>query len=379
MANSVGCIAWAIAAVACSSESSVELSVLRGNGDGTFVPGVHYGTGSGTSMSLAAADFNDDGRLDLAVTGNDANDCYLRVLRGNGDGTFASEDIRGGSCGSVLASDFDGDGIPDLVVVSTQGTTSFFRGLGDGRFAEPIDSGSVVSPEGDDQQMAAVGDFNLDGKPDIAFADFYSAWVLLGDGAGEFASSALNVDGVGMSSVAIADVNGDGNPDLVLGGSFGPTTPGTAVGIQLGMGNGAFVAGTNVGNAPPAFVLASETFQRNAQPAIVYKDPGGAIFVLNNDSAGTFATQNAYGGDGGGNSALVLVDVNGDGVPDIVSPNNEAHVEVFLASASGELQSTLSSPDASLQLGEMTSPLAVVAGDWDNDGVPDLAIARGFF
>src|SRR5436309_588629 len=137
----------------------------------SFAPPHGYGVGLG---AVATADFNGDGALDLAVVN------YLpgtvSVLLGNGDGTFRPTPIFfGGDNGpsSVAVGDFNGDGRPDLVLANFKSTTvSVFLGKGDGTFSMPLLFSAGTSPA-----FAAVGDFNGDGKQDLAVANYFSTTV----------------------------------------------------------------------------------------------------------------------------------------------------------------------------------------------------------
>jgi len=144
--------------------------VLLGNGDGTFQPAVSYNTGPNPT-SVAVADFNADGKLDLVVAtnGNISNNT-VSILLGNGDGTFqAHVDYQTGSSNpsSVAVGDFNGDGKLDLVVADLFSTdVRLLLGNGDGTFGTAASYAAGAGPS-----SVAVGDFNDDGRLDIAVAD----------------------------------------------------------------------------------------------------------------------------------------------------------------------------------------------------------------
>jgi hypothetical protein len=153
-----------------------DINVLLGNGDGTFQPPVSYSAGSNPTM-VAVADFNADGKLDLAVTNNGSNsDNTVSILLGNGDGTFqAHVDYGTGSSNlcSVAVGDFNGDGRPDLVVADLFSTdVRLLLGNGDGTFGTAASYAVGPGPS-----SVALGDFNSDGILDIAVADSGSATV----------------------------------------------------------------------------------------------------------------------------------------------------------------------------------------------------------
>lgn len=241
------------------------ISVLLGNGDGTFQAAVTYSSGGGDATSVAVADVNGDGKLDLLVanscdtSGNSCNndpppDGSVNVLLGNGDGTFqpaVSYDSGGKQTLSMAVADINGDGKPDLLVAnpcaanspscyeSLPGSAGVLLGNGDGTFQAAVtysSSGEAVS--------VAVADVNGDGKPDLLLADG-SADVLLGNGDGTFQTgvSYYNSDGSPASAIAVGDVNGDGKPDLlVLSSETSPLITGL-IGVLLGNGDGTFQPG----------------------------------------------------------------------------------------------------------------------------------------
>jgi hypothetical protein len=197
------------------------VGVLLGNGDGTFQPIVYYASGGVQSMGVAVADVNGDGKPDLLVanlcdpTGH-CSDATLGVLLGNGDGTFEPvvTYLCGGSCTSVAVADVNGDGKLDLLVAEYSGPLGVLLGNGDGTF-QPVVTYSFC--RGTWGNSLAVADVNGDGKLDLLLACYTSAGVLLGNGDGTF-QPIINFASGGTStfSVAVADVNGDSKPDLVM-------------------------------------------------------------------------------------------------------------------------------------------------------------------
>jgi len=141
-------------------EAGGNVSILLGNGDGTFQPQVTYSAG-GYPTALAIGDSNGDGKLDLAVANGE--DYSVSILLGNGDGTFQRQVTypAGRYPTSVAVRDFNGDG--KLVLL----------GNGDGTFQYPMGFSTDYNPVG-----VAVGDFNLDGKPDLAVGTDYSVSLL---------------------------------------------------------------------------------------------------------------------------------------------------------------------------------------------------------
>jgi hypothetical protein len=217
------------------------VAVLLGNGDGTFQPARTYASGDPEPAAVAVADLNGDGKLDIVLATVQTVSPYataVSVLLGNGDGTFQSAvsySAGGDSPVSIAVGDLNGDGHPDVVVASLcfygfcnpvkTGGVSVLLGNGDGSFQPGVlyQSGATYA------SWVAIGDLNGDGQPDLVvtnmcqsadnFGDCYptgKASVLRGNGDGTFqAPKNFGTVGTETSSVAIADVNGDGRPDLV--------------------------------------------------------------------------------------------------------------------------------------------------------------------
>ena len=239
---------------ACGDAPIGSVSILLGNGDGTFTLKTTLAT-SYYPEGAAVGDFNGDGKLDLAVV-NECSEitCYqsgtVSVFVGNGDGTFTLGSLpdTGFYPYGIAVGDFNGDGKLDLAVVNecgntyscSSGSVSILVGNGDGTFT------LAASPTvGRDVELLAVGDFNHDGILDIVVpsSDDGSISILLGNGDGTFAPSSQSPLSVGECPFAVAtgDLNGDGNLDLAV-----TDTCQNNVNILLGNGNGTFSTGTPV-------------------------------------------------------------------------------------------------------------------------------------
>jgi hypothetical protein len=235
-----------------SGNDSATVSILLGTGTGSFGAKTDFGTGRG-SNSVAVGDFNGDGKLDLAVAGGSAT---VSILLGTGTGSFgAKTDFGTGGASSVAVGDFNGDGKLDLVAASGGDTVSILLGAGTGSFGAKTDFGTGSGP-----YSVAVGDFNGDGNLDLAVTNSGDSFagepiidprtvsILLGTGTGSFgAKTDFGTDSLPVS-VAVGDFNGDGKLDLAVAnlGSFFVSDPGPAtVSILLNTGPTGPCASTN--------------------------------------------------------------------------------------------------------------------------------------
>ena len=257
--------------LAVANQTANTVSILVGNGDGTFSKRTL--TGFSGPSSLAVADFNNDHNLDLAV-GNSSNGT-VAVLLGNGQGNFTLKPLStGGSPSALAASDFNSDNNQDLAVVdSTDGWVSIYLGNGDGTFT--LKSAPAV---GNDPVSIAVGDWNHDTHPDLAVVNSTSNTmsVLLGNGDGTF-QSAVNYSSLSTpQTIVTADLNADGNPDLAVTNSSANT-----VSIFLGNGDGTFQVPlvSNTGTAP--YGLAASDFNGDGWQDLVAANSGaGSLSIL---------------------------------------------------------------------------------------------------
>jgi hypothetical protein len=311
------------------------VSILLGNGDGTFKAGPSYTVGQGSFyqfFDVAVADFNGDGKLDFVVANFNGNN--VTVFLGNGDGTFqagVNYDV-GTNPTSVAVADFNGDGKLDLAVSNqncnggttscTTGTISILLGNGDGTFAAHADYDA-----GTDPNWVTVGDFNGDGKLDLAVANGQGACpgcqsgfsILLGNGDGTFQAPAMNPGGVNPASIATADLNSDGKLDLVLVDNIG------AFYVFLGNGDGTFQTANTVSYITDSFPWGSigiGDFTGDGNLDVVIANSGSndvEIFPGNGD--GTFQSSPLHFSTGSFPQGVAIGDFNQDGRLDIAVPN----------------------------------------------------------
>ena len=212
----------------CSTETIDNVTILLGQGDGTFQVELNvcedpltFPIGE-SGQVVATADFNGDGAADLAVT--DAQNSVVSVLLGVGDGTFQSQvtyAVRFNPIGLAIA-DFNEDGIPDLAVANAESNlVSVLLGVGDGTFQAQVTYGTGNAPEG-----VSVGDFNGDGNMDLVVSNNGNSRVsvLLGKGDGTFKTQLTFLVGTRPFGMGVGDLNGDGLPDVVVANSNVSTT-----------------------------------------------------------------------------------------------------------------------------------------------------------
>jgi len=307
------------------------LAVQLGNGDGSFQTPVTYTVGimNCTLAAPVAADLNGDGKLDIAVPACGVG--AVDVLLGNGDGTFQSPHsfATANAPYYIVVGDFNGDGKLDIATANSDGDTSTFSvsvllGNGDGTFQNHVDYASqVANPAG-----MVVGDFNGHGKLDLAFADrFTGIWIFAGNGDGTFSPpTQLTFPGLYADGLITADVNGDGRLDLVALGN--PTGNTSAVYVFLGNGDGTFQPGVSygVGNFPNFMAAGDLNADGKLDLVLASSDIAGSVNVLLGNGDGTF--QPAVNFPTGLQScdftplSLTLGDFNGDGTVDVAVLNS---------------------------------------------------------
>jgi hypothetical protein len=324
--------------------------------------------------AIVTADFNGDGKADLAVSepcGSDVTcSTYhgsVAILVGKGDGTFqaAASPAVDQYPGALAVGDFNGDGKQDIAVVTFVGATvAILLGKGDGTFTVAPLSPTV----GGNPNSIAVGDLNGDGKLDLVVSSNNTLSVLLGKGDGSFSAIAPPTAGSAPGGVFLVDLNRDGKLDLVLGNGSSPY-----VSILLGHGNGTFSAAASP--AAPTGPVTVMDLNRDGKLDLLFAEgnvPGFAqttISVLLGEGSSQFTPGPTSPVVDNGISGGVVADLNGDGKLDYAAA--EAYPSNSYEFLLGDGHGTFNLHGAIVVSNNGNGP--GVAGDFNGDGRLDLA------
>jgi uncharacterized protein (TIGR03437 family) len=289
-----------------ANRGSNSVVVVRGDGTGTFTPysasPIVSGVGQGPS-SIAIADFDLDGNFDIAVTNEFDN--TVTVLRGGGNGGFSafptSPFATGSNPVSIATADFNGDGRPDLAIANyTSNNVTVLLGTGLGSFT-PLANGPLSTGAGPEAIVTA--DFNLDLLPDLAIANYKASTITVWEGAaaGGFSAGAGSPfavqTGVATNPIALAvsDFNADGAPDLAIADyataevsvllnslAAAPSMTSNAsytTGAPAAPGSVVSIFGTNLDTLPQLSAADDQTYCLN-DTTVTLKDAAGIQYPL---------------------------------------------------------------------------------------------------
>jgi hypothetical protein len=368
--------------LAVANLGSNNVTILLGNGMGGFTQPMGSPVSVGNQPRfVVTGDFNLDGNLDLATA--NVNSDNVTILLGNGTGGFTQPMGSPVSVGdtpfSIVVGDFNLDGKPDLAITNFDSDdVTILLGNGAGGFSQPMSSPISV---GDSPISIDMGDFNLDGKPDLAMVNIFSsdATILLGNGAGGFTQPMGSPISVGLSpaSIRVGDFNLDGTPDFAVARDFPDE-----VRVFLGNGSGGFTPAmgppVSVGNGP--FSMAVGDFNLDGRPDLTASNlfANNVTILLNTCDARPCA---GFAFDppltspesvGINPLSVALGDFNGDGKLDLATPSyNINRVTILMGDGAGDFTPAATSPENT-----GAGPFAVAVGDFNLDGKSDLAVAN---
>jgi hypothetical protein len=333
--------------------------------------------------ALATADLNGDGKPDLIAATSSGFNVMLNMRKGHFASTAYSTQTSMRTT-ALAVGDFNGDGKLDVVVRNdpssfpTAGpnpaSLSVFFGFGNGTFGNP--QTFYVLPEESGISSLAVGDFNGDGRLDIAAAGYNSVTVVLNVGGQAFLTAGTTYhvaafSALAPSQVAVGDFNGDSKPDLAVTSYYNGT-----VSVLLNNGDGTGTFGTEhqytVGGSPTALAVGdfyghglNDLAVAITQQSATGTSSGVSMLVNNGNGSGTFSPDRVYAVGGVVNS-IAVGDFNRDGLPDIVTTGTE--MDVLQNNGQGAMWGTFYTAQ---KVGPAGS--SVVVADFNGDGFADLA------
>jgi hypothetical protein len=354
------------------------VTIILGVGNGFFQGARDFPVGPGTcasnctTPSIATADFNGDGFLDLVAANQQDN--VLNLLLGNGDSTFQAHidfPLTGMTPSSLTVADFNKDGKMDVAVANqctsnvtcdvSAGSVSIFLGNGNATFQPAVD----LSTGGENPVWITNADFNKDGNLDLAVsaAGDCTIKILLGNGNGTFQSPlSTSLPGCGNGMFVAQDFNKDGILDVAV------VEP-NAFALLLGNGDGTFQPGTTTPSTGAAGLVAADLNRDGNFDLAVSEGQGVNIFLGNGN--GTYQAAKFFAADALSDS-VVTDDFNGDGIPDLAMGASPA-VDVLIGKGDGTFNPSISYPAGGSSYTGSGSPL--VTSDFNRDGSKDILIA----
>lgn len=371
--------------LAVTNQISNDVSILLGNGDGTFAPQIVVSVGS-SPYALAAGKFNSDNNIDLAVVNSGSNN--VTILPGNGDGTFGTPAtfFAGSTPISIAVGDLNGDAKQDLAVANFgsffTGTVSILLGNGSGGFTNGTTVRTRTQPS-----YVAIADLNGDSVSDLVVANFGTDDVttFFGNGNGTFFQQQVIATGNGPVAIELADLGNDGIADLAVANYNGDsytTCSGTAAGGFTGCTSNNPAGGTN------PISLAAADFNSTGTKRLAVALSGSDIVKVLTTNVPVGVAPNA----------VETADLNGDQVPDLVAVNfgsndvtvmlnracSVARGELYDFNGDGKTDNAVFRPSQAAWYNSQLSSLKIlgrptdkaVPADYDGDGKTDFAFYR---
>lgn len=365
-------------ALAGFSGMDSSLAIVQGTGGGAFHTGARSLLPSAFSgRGATTADFNEDGRPDVAITSYvlNSNDLFVaRVFLTNANGTFGTPvDVPAGGLGAAIVNgDFNGDGHADLAIATgdsnfanpTPNTLSILLGHGNGSF-DPAVSFPLA---GESWRSMIAGDINGDGRDDL-FVNGSIVQSFLSQSSGSLFRAPVHIFS-NIGHMAFADINGDDKLDFVSSHSWSNTP----ISVALGKGDGTFALSKSYGTGVRAGTLAIADLNGDGRDDVV-------TVGLNNTGTGSPAYATVLLGQANGSvqtastspiarvdfNAIDLADLNRDGYLDIVSADStQGGIAVMLGGAN-----LVFTTERSYAMD--VTPMAIALADFDGDRLIDVA------
>jgi len=315
--------------VVTANVAAGSVAILLGRGDGTFDEAAIRSVGSGAA-TVRLVDLDTDGALDIVVTARD--DDSLVTLAGNGDGTFAPEVVYAAGDGvfGLAVGDVNGDLASDIVTGHQLGDNIGVR-LGDGSGG----LGPMTTLPGNDFVFGVeLADMDSDGNLDIVATSGIGPGlvsVYRGNGDGTFAPKADADLGASPRRLAVADIDGDGRADVVA-----PNVDDGTISVALGTGDGQLGAATTVVSGFSPFAVDVTDLNKDGRPDLlaVRLSTSNALEYHLGLGDGTFTTRQIVGTTSNGPRDIEAADLDGDGLPDLVTANRQSNNVTSVLNAS---------------------------------------------
>jgi hypothetical protein len=330
--------------IAVANQSGT-LSILLGNGDGSFQTANTFIAGTQIS-SVVAADLNGDTSPDLIISDSTLTSTQVGVLLNNGNATFGPVRVLPGItiASSVAVSDVDGDLKTDIVVGDIGANiVHVFRGKGAGTFQSPLDFASSFAP-----RSIHIGDFNGDGRPDLAITGPIGFSLWLGNGDGTFQLPIFVSIGF-SSTISTGDLNQDGKTDVAAFTS-GILNRNIFFSTILGNGDGTFQSPKSIGMASGKLSLLAD-FDGDQVPDVVAEGAGSVFVWLNHGDATVQAPLSTVAGASSG--GIAASDLDGDSANDLIVTNPAQNTVSVLLNAGTQFSlSTLTLSPSTITRGQ---------------------------
>jgi hypothetical protein len=341
-----------------------------GTAQASFIEEGSFGIAAGGPYDLVTADFNKDGRVDIATLNGDSNTVSV-LLRGAGggfalEGTPTGFGAGAGGGGYGASADFNGDGWPDVALGFLSDHASVLLRNPGGGFTLDPGSPRAQTPE---VSSVAVGDFNADSRPDLVVLRAEGSFTILlrnSVGTDFLPPATFPGGGTDTRAAAVADLNGDGDADIVLSN----TGSGTAS-VRYGGAGLSFNPGPNVSVGGQPFRVVVADFNADSRPdfAVAACDADAISMQIQQPGGGFSAAPAVPAGDCP--IGLATGDFNFDGRPDLAAGNQaSSNVTVALGNGDGSFRADEGSP-----VRTDAGATGVAVGDFDADTRPDLAVS----